>query len=258
MVVDVGAADVRADASWTPEASAAADDVGSPGEDVGAAGRDGAGRESSPAVDSVADTVDGPATVPDAGVVCTPEQEAQRSANPAPMPFASLPSSVQDFLLSFLSRSYIDEHFRFYPLQASASNLSYFDFVYGCLTARNGFVEWGVPMCNGKTRFVGPAKEYRLLVDEAQATQISQADGCDWTDVTLGWDPMAPASIPAPRPDTCDGFVSYPAWHTGGQTLPADPGLPAGSFCQAPRCTINAETGAASVTPRMCASPGGG
>ncbi len=222
--------------------------------------RDGAGRESGPAVDAVADTVDGPATVPDAGdagVVCTPAQEAQRSANTAPMPFASLPSSVQDFLLSFLSRSYIDEHFRFYPPQASAANLSYFDFVDGCLTVQGGFVEWGVPICNGKIRFVGPAKEYRLLVDETQAGQISQADGCDWADATLAWDSMDPASIPAPRPDTCDGFVSYPAWHTGGQTLAADPGLPAGSYCQAPRCTINAETAAASVTPKTCASPGG-
>jgi hypothetical protein len=257
-----GMADVslpNLDSSRSPDAGSTADGVTNPIGDTSVAGRDGAGPESSLS-DTSRSSLDSGDLVnrdPDgAAQACTPEQEVLRKSNTDPMPFDSLPESVKDFLLTFLSRSYIEEHFRFYSQLATTSRMSYFDFVDGCLTATTGFVQWDIPICQGKIRYIGPAKEYRLLMDEPQAKKVSEAAGCTWSNATLGWNPMSPTSIPEPRPVACDGAIDYPAWFVGGATLSADPGMPAGSYCQAARCIINAETGAVSVTPRMCASPG--
>ena len=120
------------------------------------------------------------------------------------------------------------------------------------LTARSD-IQWGVPICQGKVRYVGPSREWRVLVSEANAKALMEAAGCDASNMQLTWDSDG-SSIPGVN--ECFGMLGYhPAWQAGGQSI-TPVGLPPGSYCQAATCMVNAETGAVSSTPQYCEVPG--
>jgi hypothetical protein len=190
---------------------------------------------------------------------CTPEQDRLRNTiDPsAIIPYVDVPAVVTDFLTSFLSVDYITEHFRFIMTNGSVPTAGfplYFYFIDGCYTdAGQGFIQWGVPICQGKVRYVGPSREWRMLVSEADAKAPMEAAGCDSSNMQLIWGSDG-SSIPGVT--ECFGILGYhPAWQAGGQSV-TPVGLPPGSYCQAATCMVNAETGAISSTPQYCAGPG--
>jgi hypothetical protein len=166
-------------------------------------------------------------------------------------------SVVTGFLTPFLSVDYITEHFRFIMTNGSVPTVGfpwYFYFIDGCYTdTGQSFIQWGVPICQGKVRYVGPSREWRVLVSEANAKALMEAAGCDASNMQLTWDSDG-SSIPGVT--ECLGMLGYhPAWQAGGQSV-APVGLPPGSYCQAATCMVHAETGAISSSPQHCAAPG--
>ena len=189
---------------------------------------------------------------------CTPEQDRLRNTiDPnAIIPYDDVPAVVTDFLTSFLSVDYITEHFQFIVTNGSVPTAGfplYFYFIDGCYTdTGQSFIQWGVPICQGKVRYVGPSREWRVLVDEADAKALIEAAGCDSSNMQLTW---GSEGSPIPGVNECSGISYYPAWQAGGQSV--NPvGLPPGSYCQAATCMVNAETGAISSTPQYCEVPG--
>ena len=155
------------------------------------------------------------------------------------------------------SKAYIEEHFRFFATSNGTSinpNLLDFYFLDGCYTSTvPGQVQWAVPLYRGKLRYLGPSQEWRILVGDDQARVQAEAAGCDASNWELGW---AAEGTPIPGVSEYSGVSYYPAWQAGGQTVAVPSGLPAGSFCNGPSCSIHAATGAVSVTPQRCGSPG--
>jgi hypothetical protein len=110
-----------------------------------------------------------------------------------------------------------------------------------------------VAIYQGKIRYLGPSREWRVLISEEEANRLAVAAGCDASNLELGW---AGERTPIPGVNEYTGASYYPAWQAGGQSVETKPGLPAGSFCKGPTCTVHAETGKVSQTPGYCASPG--
>jgi hypothetical protein len=190
---------------------------------------------------------------------CTPEQNRLRNTiDPNEIiPYDDVPAVVTDFLTSFLSVEYITEHFRFIMTNGSVPTAGfplYFYFIDGCYTdTGQGFIQWGVPICQGNVRYAGPSREWRVLVSEANAKALMEAAGCDSSNIQLNW---GSDGFSIPGVNECFGMVGYhPAWQAGGQSV-TPVGLPPGSYCQAATCMVNAETGAISSTPQYCAVPG--
>jgi hypothetical protein len=192
-------------------------------------------------------------------LTCTAEQERRR-ASYAKVTFLSLaetPAAIQDFLTVFLSKDYIEEHFRFFQTWngTSYNQRQYaFAFVDGCNTVTvPGEIQWGPALYEGKTRYIGPGREWRILIEDDDARRLVVDAGCDASNLRLGW---ATEATPIPGVKLYGGDGSdYPAWQTVSQPVETKPGLPAGSHCYGPSCTVHAQTGAVSQRPGYCTSP---
>jgi hypothetical protein len=190
---------------------------------------------------------------------CTAAQEDLRATvyQNTIIPYADIPEVPRDFVAAFLSQSYVEEHFRFFPYPSSFSANPYFLYFYfidGCYTdSVPGQIQWNVPMYQGKIRYLGPSREWRILVGEEQARAAVEAAGCDASNLDLEW---AAEGTPIPGVDEYSGMSHHPIWRAGGQSVPVPPDLPAESHCYGPVCQVHAETGAVLQTPRSCASPG--
>ena len=195
---------------------------------------------------------------PDA-LACTAAQQSRRNAvdQQTIIPFAETPAVVQDFLTVFLSKEYIEEHLRFVQTFNGTSintNDLAIDFLDGCYTSSApGQIEWGVAIYKGKILYVGPSREWRVLIGEEEARQLMTAAGCDASNLGLGWGAEA---TPIPGVSTYNGGSYYPAWQAGGQDVDVKPGMPSGTYCKGPTCSVHAETGSVSQKPGICASPG--
>jgi hypothetical protein len=192
-------------------------------------------------------------------LTCTAAQEALRASvyEATIIPFADTPAVVQDFLTAFLSRGYVEEHFRFSPTSNGTTtnpNLLDFAFIDGCYTSTvPGQIQWNVPIYQGKIRYLGPSQEWRILISEEEARAQVEAAGCDASNLGLAW---AAVGTPLPGVNEYSGLSDYPIWQAGGQSVEGPSGLPAGSHCTGPVCNVHASTGVLAQTPRLCGSPG--
>ena len=203
------------------------------------------------AVDSVVPLQDAPA--------CTAAQEARRAIvyESTIIPYADTPEVVRDFLTAFLSVSYIEEHFRFcwtIPNVPTDPALLYFYFVDGCYTITTpGQIHWDVPVYEGKVHYIGPSREWRVLISEEEARVQVEAAGCSSSNLWLTW---GAEQTPIPGANEVGGFSYYPVWLAGGESVDASPGMPPGTHCSGPVCYVHAATGALlSQSPGLCGGP---
>jgi hypothetical protein len=207
-----------------------------------------------PIDDARTDTV---ANAPTDALACTPDEDILRDAinQYTIIPYKDLPDVVTNFLTTFLSVDYINEHFRFFMPNGGAPTTGTpldFYFVDGCYTSQYGEIQWGVPIYKGEVRYMGPSREWRVLINETYAKALIEAAGCDSSNIEPAW---GSAGAPMAGVSEFSGASFYPAWRAGGQSVPPV-GLPSGSYCQAATCTVNVETGVLSSTPQSCGVPG--
>jgi hypothetical protein len=198
------------------------------------------------------------ASVQEAGALtCTPEQLAARqpSGGLNSLLWADVPAEVSSFLTSFLPTAYIEDHFRF--LTASdgiAHHQLYMKFEYGCETVSGGQIQWGLAICGGDVRYVGPSRDWQVKVDRVEAAQQIAAAGCDASNLELD---LAQVNTPIPGVRECLGLSFYPEWVAGGKSTPCPYGTPIGCSCRAQTCSLQAETGVLTTQKPLAACSDG-
>lgn len=171
------------------------------------------------------------------------------------VPWAEMPQNLTDFLTTFLPAAYIQDHLRFYSPSsdsAAAAGTMYVNLEFGCETISGGQIQWGLAICSGKIRWIGPSQAWQLNIDRAEAVRRITAAGCNADNLELR---LEQVNTPIPGIAECLGLSFHPAWVAGAQSVVCANNLPAGCHCYASRCSLNVDDGALATQVASSACP---